>query len=111
MYGAALVALQVAGLVGSLWFLVAHRPRQWRRIQALDAMGFPAIVVLVFARGLALTLWHWPVVARDLGSMIFSLVTLALVDVWMFVKLASFRRFVATERRDYDDRRQSTSSD
>lgn len=93
MYGAILIALQAIGLVGAVWFLATHRPRQWMRLQALDAMGFPFIIAIVFARSLALTLLAWPVPTRALGNMIFSLLTLALVDAWMIVKLINFRRY------------------
>lgn len=100
-YGAALVGLQALGLVTSGWFLLTHRPRHWRRIQALDAMGFPAIIALVFARGLILTLLSWPLPARPVGNMAFSLVVLALIDIWMIVKLVNFRRYVRHRRQDY----------
>jgi len=99
VYGALLVMLQGAGLVSSVWFLVTHKPKQWRRLQAVDAMGFPAIIALVFARGLILTLAAWPVPLRPLGHMTFSVITLILIDLWMWVKLINFRRFV---RRDRD---------
>lgn len=97
MYGALLIALQAAGLASSLWFLAIHRPRHWRRLQALDAMGFPLIIAMVFARGLILTILSWPVPGRPAGNMAFSLVMLALVDAWMLVKLANFRRFIRQE--------------
>lgn len=98
MYGVLLVTGQLLGIAASLWFLLTHRPRQWRRLQALDAMGFPAIIAFVFLRSLVLTVTSWPVVARSTGSMIFSLLTMALVDAWMLVKLANFRRFVKMEK-------------
>lgn len=98
MYGALLIVLQTVGLGSALWFLTAHRPRRWRRLQALDAMGFPIIIAMVFARGLILTVLSWPVPTRPMGNMAFSLTMLALVDAWMIVKLANFRRFVRQER-------------
>jgi len=99
VYGALLVVLQAAGLVSSVWFLVTHKPTRWRRLQAVDAMGFPAIIALVFARGLILTISAWPVALRPWPHMVFSIVTLVLVDAWMAVKLINFRRFV---KRDHD---------
>ena len=99
VYGALLVGLQGIGLVSSIWFLLTHKPKRWLRIQAMDAMGFPAIVALVFARGFILTVAAWPVPLRPWGNMIFSVVTLILVDLWMLVKLANFRRFVRREDR------------
>ena len=93
MYGAMLVALQAIGLVAAVWFLATHRPTQWRRLQALDAMGFPVVISLVFARGLTLTILAWPIPTRGLGNMVFSALTLALVDAWMIVKLINFRRY------------------
>lgn len=94
MYGGVLIALQGVGLVASVWFLATHRPKQWRRLQALDAMGFPVIVALVFARGLILTVSSWPVASRPWPHMAFSLLTLLLVDIWVIVKLVNFRRFM-----------------
>lgn len=98
MYGALLATGQLIGLVSSLWFLATHRPRHWRRLQALDAMGFPVIIAIVFARGLILTVINWPVSPRPLGHMIFSVVTLGLVDAWMVIKLINFRRFARGQR-------------
>lgn len=101
VYGALLVALQGVGLVSATWFLLTHKPKQWLRMQAIDAMGFPAIIALVFARGFILTIAAWPVPLRPWGHMVFSVITLILVDLWMMVKLANFRRFVRREdRRD-----------
>lgn len=99
VYGALLVALQATGLVSSVWFLVTHKPKRWRRLQAVDAMGFPAIIAMVFARGLILAISAWPVPLRPWPHMVFSIVTLILVDAWMAVKLINFRRFV---KRDHD---------
>lgn len=93
MYGVILIALQFTGLVAAVWFLAAHRPRQWRRLQALDAMGFPAIIALVFARSLVLTILAWPLPHREFWNAFFSVLTLALVDAWMIIKLINFRRF------------------
>lgn len=93
MYGITLLVLQVTGLAVSVWFLATHRPRKWRRLQALDAMGFPVIVAIVFARSLVLTALAWPLAARGLGNMIFSVLTLGLVDTWMIIKLINFRRY------------------
>lgn len=98
VYGALLVALQSIGLIGSVWFLLTHKPKRWRRLQAVDAMGFPAIIALVFARGLILTISAWPVPLRPMPHMVFSVITLILVDVWMMVKLINFRRFVNRDR-------------
>lgn len=98
MYGVSLIVLQGIGLIASLWFLATHRPQSWARLQALDAMGFPAIIALVFGRGFILTLLSWPIPHKPLGNMIFSVTTLALVDAWMVIKLVSFRRFVRGER-------------
>lgn len=93
MYGAILIVLQVAGLIAAVWFLATHRPKRWRRLQALDAMGFPVIIAMVFARGLILTTLAWPIPNRAVGNMIFSAITLGLVDAWMIVKLINFRRY------------------
>ena len=112
MYGVSLVVLQGIGLVSALWFLATHRPLQWARLQALDAMGFPAIIALVFGRGFILTILSWPIPTnKPLGNMIVSVTTLALVDAWMIIKLASFRRFVAHERDRYREDDRSSSSD
>lgn len=99
VYGALLIGLQGVGLVSAIWFLLTHKPKRWLRMQAIDAMGFPAIVALVFARGFILTITAWPVPLRPLGHMTFSIITLILVDLWMLVKLANFRRFVRRDDR------------
>lgn len=102
-YGVGLVTLQSVGIVTSLWFLATHRPRHWKRIQALDAMAFPVIVALVLARGLVLTVTNWPVGQRPMPAVIFSLAMLLLVDAALIVKLVNFRRFVRADRDRYSD--------
>lgn len=99
MFGAILIALQAAGLVAAVWFLATHRPTKWRRLQAIDAMGFPVVIAVVFARGLILTILAWPIPNRALGNMAFSVLTLALVDAWMIVKLINFRRYARDTSR------------
>lgn len=97
-YISILAVLQAVGCVASIWFLLEHRPRQWRRIEAIDAMGFPLIVVLVFARGLVLTVLNWVPGHRPLSNEIFSVAMLSLVDLLLTVKLINFRRFIRADR-------------
>lgn len=94
LYGLLLLLGQGVGCAAAIWFLLEHRPRQWRRIEAVDAMGFPIIVAIVFTRGLVLTLLAWPIPLRPMPNMVFSIATLALVDVLLIIKLVNFRRFV-----------------
>jgi hypothetical protein len=108
IYISLLAVLQAIGCIASIWFLLEHRPRQWRRIEAIDAAGFPLIVALVFTRGLVLTILNWHPVSRPVPNAVFSVAMLALVDVMLIVKLLNFRRFI---RRDRECREQERKHD
>jgi membrane protein implicated in regulation of membrane protease activity len=98
-YISLLAVLQAVGCVCSVWFLLEHRPRHWRRIEAIDAMGFPLIVALVFARGLILTVLNTTAASRPLPNMVFSVAMLLIIDVLLVIKLVNFRRFVRLDRQ------------
>ena len=93
-YSIALVILEVFGLLVAGAFLFQHRPRAWRKLPALDAMGFPVIVMIVFIRSLVLTLINFPVPDRPIGQLAFSIGMFLAVDTVLLVKLANFRAFL-----------------
>jgi riboflavin transporter FmnP len=98
IYSIILLMLELVGLTSAAAFLFQHRPKSWRRLPALDAMGFPAIVVIVFIRSVVLTLINFPIPGRPIGQMTFSLATLLAVDVVLLIKLANFRAFLREDR-------------
>ena len=103
IYSAALVVLELAGLVTAGSFLFQHRPKAWRKLPALDAIGFPMIVMFVFLRSLVLTLANFPIPPRPVGQMIFSIGMFIAVDAALVVKLANFRSFVKQDSRSDGD--------
>lgn len=94
LYQATILGLLVVGLALSVRFLVAHRPRNWRRLAAWDASGWVVICAVWFLRSLILAWMRWPI--RPPEGWVDGLTSvglLGLVDVLLLVRVASYRSF------------------
>ena len=90
----ALVALYSAGLVFAVAFLARYLPRRWYSAASLNGAGWILIVVITFARALALlALRGGPQPARGWLDTVISLGSLAAVDVLVLLRLVSYLRW------------------
>ena len=91
---AALVVLYAVGTLAALGFLAVYRPREWRRVEALNAAGWILVVPVVFARSLVLIGLHGGARPPDgLADAVVSLGSLALVDALVVLRTVSFWRY------------------
>lgn len=91
---AALVVLYAVGTLAALGFLAVYRPREWRRVEALNAAGWILVVPVVFARALILIGLHGGVRPSDgLADAVVSIGSLVIVDALVVLRTVSFWRY------------------
>jgi hypothetical protein len=76
-----------------------YHPRQWRRVESVNAAGWILIVPVVFVRALVLIVLHGGV-REPQGTVdaAFSVGSLGLVDALVLIRLVSFWRWKAKGR-------------
>lgn len=95
-YNISLVALLVLGLVAAAAFLGTHRPKNWRRLAAVDASGWVVIFALLMVRSLLSLAQRWPPRPPESWTQAgISIGLLALVDALLIIRILSYRAFVA----------------
>jgi len=91
---AVLFTLYAAGLVFAVAFLARYLPRRWYSAASLNGAGWIIIVVITFARALALMLLRGgPQPTRGPLDALISLGSLAAVDLLLLVRLVSYLRY------------------
>lgn len=101
LYQILIMLLLIGGLVPGLIFLAQHRPRQWKRLAAIDASGFVLVAEAIYLRNLILVVTRWPgSPPRGLGDALFGLISLAVIDALFILRLVSFRAFAERDRQD-----------
>lgn len=100
VYQATLLLLLIVGFVPAAVFISQHRPRQWRRLAAWDASGLVVIAAAIYLRQIILVVTRWPGSApRGWADATFALLSLLLIDVFLILRLISFRAFVQRDAR------------
>ena len=93
IYSAVILFLAVTGLIFACQFILTHRPKHWRRWQALDASGWVIIVVIAYVRTVILVLWTWPGTPHSIGSAAIGISLTVLVDLLMVLRVVAYARY------------------
>lgn len=92
--------LLLAGLAAACYFLVVHRPTNWLRWEAINASGWVIIVALFYLRSIVLLLLRGTVHWQGWGDSAASIGLLALVDLLLVARVASFLSYRRRYRAD-----------